>query len=148
MASSRSDLPERIASRTALVGVVGLGYVGLPLVRVFVEAGFRVLGFDADAAKVAELAAGRSYIGHIPSEWIAAGGRNRRVEATARGIAAALRPGQLVVLESTTYPGTTRKRVLPLLEASGLQQGRDFFLAYSPEREDPGNARYSAGTIP
>src|SRR3972149_1346886 len=83
MAIPRSDLAERIASRTALVGVVGLGYVGLPLVRVFVEAGFRVLGFDSDAAKVAELAAGRSYIGHIPSEWITAAVRDGRFAATA-----------------------------------------------------------------
>jgi len=182
MASPSSELERRIESRTALVGVVGLGYVGLPLVRVFVDAGFRVLGFDSDAAKVAKLRGGESYIGHLASEWIARSVADERFEATAdmarlaepdailicvptplaegnkpdlqyieattRQIALGLRPGQLVVLESTTYPGTTRKVVLPILESSGLQHGRDFFLAYSPEREDPGNAKYSTGTIP
>jgi UDP-N-acetyl-D-glucosamine dehydrogenase len=182
MASPAEELSSKIASRSALVGVVGLGYVGLPLVRVFVEADFRVLGFDTDAAKVARLARGESYIGHLPSEWIARAVGDERfsatadmtrlaepdailicvptplkngrepdlqfVEATAQQIAATLRPGQLVVLESTTYPGTTRDVVLPILASSGLASGRDFFLAYSPEREDPGNPNFSAGTIP
>jgi len=95
MAPSASDFAQRILSRTAVVGVVGLGYVGLPLVRVFVEAGFRVLGFDTDAAKVAQLAAGRSYISHIPSEWITAPVRDGRFEATADRARLAERGAQL-----------------------------------------------------
>jgi UDP-N-acetyl-D-glucosamine dehydrogenase len=176
------SLEEQIRSRSALVGIVGLGYVGLPLARVFVDAGFRVLGFDADAAKIDELLAGHSYIGDVPSEWIAnsLGSGNftatadlsrlrepdailicvptplsddrepdlQYVEATARRIAVTLRPGQLIVLESTTYPGTTRNIVLPILASGGLAVGRDFFLAYSPERVDPGNSRNTAATIP
>lgn len=171
-----------LADHSACVGIIGLGYVGLPLVRAFVSAGFRTLGFDTDAAKVARLSAGESYIGHIPSAWIDECVRNGRfsptadmarlaeadallicvptplngsrepdlsyVESTARQIAATLRPGQLIVLESTTYPGTTRDIVLPILQQCGLSIGRDFFLAYSPEREDPGNARFAAANIP
>lgn len=162
--------------------MIGLGYVGLPLVRTFVEAGFTCLGFDLDARKVAKLAAGESYIGHLPSELIAsivqsgkfsATSDMRRmseadvilicvptplsdsrdpdlsyVENTAHSIAKVLRPGQLIVLESTTYPGTTRQIVLPILEASGLELRSQFFLAYSPEREDPGNPNFSTQRIP
>lgn len=176
------SLASMLAARNALVGVVGLGYVGLPLVQAFAAAGFRTLGFDVDAAKIERLRAGQSYIGHIPSQQIAelvAAGRFDAtddlerldepdailicvptpltpsrdpdlsfVEQTTQAIARRLRPGQLVVLESTTYPGTTREVVLPILETSGLTAGRDFFLAYSPEREDPGNPRHSAPSIP
>jgi UDP-N-acetyl-D-glucosamine dehydrogenase len=171
----------RIASGAARVGVIGLGYVGLPLARAFVERGLPVLGFDVDAAEVGALARGASYIGHIPDEAVArmrAGGfeptdRFDRLDEpdaviicvptpltdarepdltyvvrSAEAIARRLRPGQLVVLESTTYPGTTREVVRPILESSGLRAGADVFLAYSPEREDPGNPRYSAPTIP
>ncbi len=175
-------LEQRIQDKTAVIGVVGLGYVGLPLIRAFIGAGFRTVGFDVDDGKVQSLLAGQSYIEHIPSAWIAecvASGRfeptsdMRRmreadallicvptplsesrdpdlqyVEGTARQIAAVLRPGQLIVLESTTYPGTTRDVVLPILAAAGLRVGEDFFLAFSPEREDPGNAAYTAQTIP
>jgi UDP-N-acetyl-D-glucosamine dehydrogenase len=175
------SLEEKIRSRSALVGVVGLGYVGLPLVRVFVEAGFHVLGFDTDDAKIDELRFGRSYIGDVPTEWLApkvASGEfaatadmarlaepdailicvptpiddNRvpdlqYVEVTAQQIAAVLRSGQLIVLESTTYPGTTRNVVLPILAANGRAVGRDFFLAYSPERVDPGNPQHTAANI-
>ena len=175
-------LTDAIARRSAKVGIVGLGYVGLPLVRAFVEAGFPTIGFDVDERKVQQLQAGQSYIKHLPAEWIGQCVRSGAfvptadmerlsepdailicvptpltdsrdpdliyIETTARQIAAALRPGQLIVLESTTYPGTTRKVVLPVLEESGLRVGRDFFLAYSPEREDPGNAEYSAQRIP
>jgi UDP-N-acetyl-D-glucosamine dehydrogenase len=183
MAQSVFDsLLQRITSRDAVVGVIGLGYVGLPLIDAFVSKGVRALGFDVDAAKVELLNAGRSYIRHISSEkvagWRAASlfdattdmTRLREadallicvptplsesrdpdlsyVEGTARSIAANLRAGQLVVLESTTYPTTTRDVVLPILEAGGLRAGRDFFLAYSPEREDPGNPHYSAARIP
>ena len=177
----RARLLAAIEGRAALVGIIGLGYVGLPLARAFADAGYRVLGFDTDPAKVEKLAGGRSYIGHIADDSIAAmvargfeaTGRFDRlgeadavvicvptpltdardpdlgyVVASARAIAATLRPGQLVVLESTTYPGTTRDVVLPILEAGGLRCGSDFFLAFSPEREDPGNPTYSAPTIP
>lgn len=177
-----TKLRDAIANKTAIIGVVGLGYVGLPLIRAFVDAGFQTIGFDVDQKKIAHLAAGRSYIEHIPSEWIAAcvsGGRFvptddmsrlrepdailicvptplnpsrdpdlQFVEGTARQIARCLRPGQLVVLESTTYPGTTRDVVLPVLSAGGLRVGQDFFLAFSPEREDPGNPDFSAQNIP
>ena len=171
-------LLERILAREARVGVIGLGYVGLPLVRATVEAGFRVLGFDIDAEKVAQLNAGRSYIRHISSEMIAAvreGGhfeatddfalvrevdvllacvptpltRHREpdlsfVVGTAEAIAPYLRPGQLFVLESTTYPGTTEEVVKPILARSGVE----VFIAYSPEREDPGNIDFGTSAIP
>lgn len=175
-------LQEKLLQRTAKVGVIGLGYVGLPLLQAFIKGGFQTIGFDIDVAKIAQLRAGRSYIKHIPSEWIAAWLRDERftatddmqqladadaivicvptplnesrdpdlsyIESTATYISRALRPGQLIVLESTTYPGTTRDVVLPILRRSGLQLGVDFFLAFSPEREDPGNAHYSASRIP
>ena len=171
-----------IGGRTARVGVIGLGYVGLPLVELFANGGLPVLGLDIDPAKVEHLRAGRSYIGHIASERVAALrdggrfdatddfarlaeldaivicvptplGRHREpdlsaVVGTGRAVGRYLRPGQLVVLESTTYPGTTRDVLRPELEAGGLAAGRDFFLAYSPEREDPGNPRFSARDIP
>ncbi len=172
----------RVAGRTATIGIVGLGYVGLPLARAATAAGFRVLGFDIDPAKVATLNAGGSYIGHIPPDAVAAmraGGGfeasaafERLAEAdailicvptplgihrepdlsfvtgTSEAIARSLRPGQLVVLESTTYPGTTREVVRPILERGGLRSGDGFFLAYSPEREDPGNAEFGTAAIP
>ena len=171
-----------IENRTAAVGVIGLGYVGLPLVRIFLKAGFPVVGFDVDQRKVDALHAGKSYIRHIPESDVKAmleTGRFRAtaemsdlkkvqaivvcvptpltinrepdmtyVEGTSRKIAETLQPGQLVILESTTYPGTTRSVMLPILEASGLKAGKDFFLGYSPEREDPGNPNFSAANIP
>ena len=177
-----SSLEQAIQNKTASLGVIGLGYVGLPLIRAFIGVGFRTLGFDVDRSKVDQLLAGKSYIKHIAAEWIArhvADGQfmptadMRRlcepdallicvptplnesrdpdltyIEQTAEQIAAVLRPGQLVVLESTTYPGTTREVVLPILAKRGLQAGRDFFLAFSPEREDPGNPNYTAERIP
>ncbi|MGI8979537.1 MAG: nucleotide sugar dehydrogenase [Pirellulaceae bacterium] len=194
MSGHLENLHSRIQSKSAVVGIIGLGYVGLPLVKTFIDAGFRCLGFDCDATKVERLQRGESYIAHLPGEWISgciASGRFEPtadmsrlaeadcilicvptpltdsrdpdlsyVEQTARQIAAVLRPGQLVVLESTTYPGTTRDIVLPLLASGGRkppdtslfgntpQLGRDFFLAYSPEREDPGNASFSTSRIP
>jgi len=178
---SRALLAGRIADRTAQVGIIGLGYVGLPLARAFAAKGISVLGFDVDRAKIASLERCESYIKHLTDSAL----REMRgngfeatddfqrlgapdvviicvptpltetrdpdlsyVESSARAIAARLRPGQLVVLESTTYPSTTRDVVLPILEGSGLACGRDFFLAYSPEREDPGNPEFSAPTIP
>jgi UDP-N-acetyl-D-glucosamine dehydrogenase len=175
-------LLDRIESKQARVGIMGMGYVGLPLVREFARAGFRVVGFDIDERKVSQLNAGRSYIKHIPASLIkelVASGRfaattdmsrlrdadailicvptpltimrepdMRFVVGTAQTIARTLRRGQLVVLESTTYPGTTREVVLPILEATGKRVERDFFLAFSPEREDPGRTDHTTGTIP
>jgi UDP-N-acetyl-D-glucosamine dehydrogenase len=175
-------LQARIEGGTATVGVIGMGYVGLPLAIAFCEAGCPVLAFDLDPAKVDALREGRSYIKHVDPARIAPQVEARRldatadlarlaepdilvicvptplsrhlepdlafVEATTRAIAATLRKGQLVILESTTYPGTTREVMQPILEASGLSAGRDFFLAYSPEREDPGNPTYSTTQIP
>jgi UDP-N-acetyl-D-glucosamine dehydrogenase len=181
--SSRADLRllERICSRTATVGIIGLGYVGLPLAQALSQAGFGVLGFDIDPDKVDRLSAGQSYIGHISPatiEEMLAGGfaatsdfaRLDEPDAilvcvptpltdarepdlsfvvnSVRAVAHRLRRGQLIVLESTTYPGTTREVALPLLEESGLKAGEDFFLAFSPEREDPGNPTYTGRTIP
>ena len=175
-------LKRHIERRQCTVGVIGLGYVGLPLVMRFVEGGFRALGFDVDPSKVERLNAGESYIQQIGSDRVERVVRSGRlqvttdfdglgkadallicvptpltrhrepdlqyVERTADAVASTLRPGHLVCLESTTYPGTTEEIVLPRLARTGLTVGRDFFLAYSPEREDPGNARYSTATIP
>jgi UDP-N-acetyl-D-glucosamine dehydrogenase len=181
-----NELKQKILSRQAWVGVIGLGYVGLPLVLRFVQKGFRVLGFDTDPQKVASLNAGHSYIQHIPSDQIAASlerdnagpgfaatsnldrlgepdvllicvptplNRHREpyldfVEQSARAIAKTLRRGQMISLESTTYPGTTDEIVLPVLASSGMQVGKDFFLVFSPEREDPGNATYGVQNTP
>ena len=179
--SLHQTLLAKIQSAAVGVGIIGLGYVGLPLARAFSERGIAVLGFDVDPIKVARLERGESYIGHITDLSIRQM-RAQRFEATVdfqrldepdvviicvptpltdsrdpdlsyivnstKAIAARLRPGQLVVLESTTYPGTTRDVVLPLLAADGLKPGVDFFLAFSPEREDPGNPQFSAPTIP
>jgi UDP-N-acetyl-D-glucosamine dehydrogenase len=177
-----SEITARIADRSAVVGIIGQGYVGLPLALVFEEAGFTVIGFDVDPGKIERLERGESYIRHIGSERVAAAvqrgrftattnfdglsgcdailicvptplGRHREpdlsyVHDTADEIAKRLRPGQLVVLESTTYPGTTDEEVLPRLEASGLRCPDDFLLAFSPEREDPGNERFNTKSIP
>ncbi len=172
----------KIGSGKAIVGVVGLGYVGLPLVQEFARAGCQVIGFDVDAGKVKSLKAGRSYIEHIPSSAIVSLIRSgqfeptdnfdrlkepdcilicvptpltkqrepdmKYVESTAQAIAQRLRKDQLIVLESTTYPGTTREVVEPILAQSGLQVGRDYYLAFSPEREDPGRKSHTTRTIP
>jgi UDP-N-acetyl-D-glucosamine dehydrogenase len=172
----------KIESFDAVAGIIGLGYVGLPLAHAAARAGFLTIGFDIDAEKVARLSGGESYIGAVASEDIAglvAQGRFRAtsdfaelaacdvivicvptplskqrepdlsfVVKTARTIAKHLRKGQLVVLESTTWPGTTEEVVKPILEEGGLKSGTDFFLAFSPEREDPGNARFRTVTIP
>ena len=172
----------RFRDRSARIGVIGLGYVGLPLARTIAERGFSVLGFDLDPAKVERLNAGQSYIRHISGDSIAALRRAGRLAATGEvsrlaevdaillcvptpltrqrepdlgfivrtteSVAPHLRRGQLIVLESTTYPGTTREVMRPILERSGLRSGTDFFLAYSPEREDPGNPEFATGDIP
>lgn len=176
------QLMAKIELKSAKVGVVGLGYVGLPLIDAFTRGGFTALGFDVDQAKIDALSKGESYIAHIPSQKIQTWLDEDKFEATAdmarlseadvvlicvptplsdsrdpdlsyvtgttEFIAKALRPGQLVVLESTTYPGTTRDVMLPILAKSGLEAGKDYFLAYSPEREDPGNPDFSANSIP
>ncbi|MGC9453978.1 MAG: nucleotide sugar dehydrogenase [Phycisphaerae bacterium] len=176
------ELVEKIRNKQAVIGVIGLGYVGLPLVREFTGSGMKVIGFDVDDEKVQALSAGRSYIEHIPSEEVKRmvdGGLFQAtsdfdrlgepdcilicvptpltkmrepdityVESTTREVARRLRKGQLVVLESTTYPGTTEEVMLPILAESGLKVGEDFYLAYSPEREDPGRKDYSTRTIP
>ena len=181
MTDAFAPLLDRIRRRTARVGVIGLGYVGLPLTRAFAGAGFNVLGFDVDVRKVEKLSAGRSYIKQIPDSAIAQM-REQGFEATDRfdrlgevdcilicvptpltearepdltyvinsthAIAGQLRRSQLVILESTTYPSTTRADVLPILERTGLKVGRDYFLAFSPEREDPGNSAHSVHNIP
>lgn len=181
-----SALQARITSRTARVGVIGLGYVGLPLLAVFHKAGFSVLGFEIDPKKVEMLKRGESYLKHLgedlvsnmlppksaPGKFDATTDLSRLaecdviiscvptplgkhlepdlsyVENCADDIAKTLRPGQLIVLESTTYPRTTREILLPRLEAKGLVCGRDFFLAFSPEREDPGRRDHTTETIP
>jgi UDP-N-acetyl-D-glucosamine dehydrogenase len=157
------SLLKKIEAKQAVIGVIGLGYVGLPLVREFTRAGMKVVGFDIDPFKIKSLHAGRSYIEHIPSQvvkdMLATGlfdatadfdrlcepdsiiicvptplTKQREpdmtyIERTAEAISPRLRKGQLVVLESTTYPGTTREVVLPILEKSGLKVGKDFYLA-------------------
>ncbi|HEY1750148.1 MAG TPA: nucleotide sugar dehydrogenase [Caulobacteraceae bacterium] len=181
-ANPAEDLTARLAARSACVGVLGLGYVGLPLAAAAGRAGFRTIGFDIDPQKAERLNRADSYIDAVPSaelERLIAERRFRAtddfaclsdcdvvaicvptpltrqrepdlsyVEATVRSVALTLRPGQLIVLESTTYPGTTREVVKPLLEAGGLKSGRDFFLAFSPEREDPGNPDFETRSIP
>ena len=176
------NLLRAIKEKRAQVGIIGLGYVGLPLAAAFQEAGYNVIGFDVDPEKVESLQAGKSFIRHIDSQVVAQmveSGRFRAttdfsdlsaVEAilicvptpltryrepdmtyvlgTTKSIAQHLRAGQLVVLESTTYPGTTVELLRPILERDGLKSGSDFFLAYSPEREDPGNPKFSTTAIP
>jgi UDP-N-acetyl-D-glucosamine dehydrogenase len=182
LAPTKSDLFERITDRTAVAGVIGLGYVGLPLAAAIARAGFRTIGFDIDPAKPDLLRSGSSYIDSVSSQELtclvskgrldastdftklAASDviaicvptpltRHREpdlsfVEATTRTIAKYLRHGQLIILESTTWPGTTEEILKPILESTGLCSGTDFFLAYSPEREDPGNSRFTTATIP
>jgi len=176
------NLSEKIASRSAVVGVIGLGYVGLPLLAAFHRAGFSVIGFDVDPKKITALRKGENYLQHLGqtlvSDMLAAGrfdvtadfarladadailicvptplGKHLEpdlsyVERTASDISKTLRPGQLIVLESTTYPRTTRDIVLPRLVETGLKCGQDFFLAFSPERENPGSKDFSTTTIP
>jgi UDP-N-acetyl-D-glucosamine dehydrogenase len=178
----KKQLMDAIEARRAAVGIVGLGYVGLPLMLSFSEAGFPVVGFDIDGDRVARIARGESYIKHLGEDRVrsaVARGRfhattdfdalgqvdailvavptpltrqrepdMRYIVSTSNEIAPRLRRGQLVVLESTTYPGTTDEVVRPILEAGKLRCGRDFFLAYSPEREDPGNRSWETRTIP
>jgi UDP-N-acetyl-D-glucosamine dehydrogenase len=180
--TNKQRLLSLIEQRDAMVGIIGQGYVGLPLALTFAESGFRVIGFDVDPAKVAGLSRGESHIRHVGAERVGeavdAGrfsatsdfarlgecdailicvptplGKHREpdmsyVHGTARAVLEHLRPGQLVVLESTTYPGTTDEELRDMLEQSGLSTPADFFLAFSPEREDPGNPAFTTADIP
>ncbi len=175
-------LLQRIARREARCGVIGLGYVGLPLAVEIASQGFAVTGYDVSSRVVDDVNAGRSHIGDVTDAVLAPLVRAGRLGATTdaaqlggcdtvsicvptplsktrdpdvsyvlaatEAVAAALRPGQLIILESTTYPGTTRELVQPRLEAAGLRAGRDFFLCFSPERVDPGNARWAVRNTP
>lgn len=175
-------LRSKIENGTATVGVIGLGYVGLPLLRAFFRAGFPVIGFDIDQAKIDALRGGVNYLKHLGEEFVREMSGSGRfaatadfgrlgeadvviscvptplgphlepdlsfVEKSADAIARTLRPGQLIVLESSTYPGTTRDVMLPRFQARGLKCGEDFYLAYSPEREDPGRRDHNTQTIP
>jgi UDP-N-acetyl-D-glucosamine dehydrogenase len=173
-------LEDKIQSRKAVVGVIGLGYVGLPLALRFAKENFRVLGFDIDRAKTEKLAKGISYIKHIRAAEIRSAldrftptsdmerlcepdaliicvptplNRQREpdltyVKNTSKEIAGRLRKWQIISLESTTYPGTTREVLLPILEKTGMRVGKDFFLVFSPEREDPGNPDFTTSKIP
>jgi UDP-N-acetyl-D-glucosamine dehydrogenase len=176
------DWAKKIKEKQLTVGVLGLGYVGLPLAGEFASAGLKVVGFDIDDKKVRTLNSGRSIIKHVPHsriKQIVKAGRFKATSNMARlknvdtilvcvptpltrnrepdmqfiiksseTIAKYLQRGQLIILESTTYPGTTREIMVPILQSSGLKAGKDFHLAYSPEREDPGNKDFSTGTIP
>jgi UDP-N-acetyl-D-glucosamine dehydrogenase len=178
--SPRPAFEERIESREANIGVVGLGYAGLPLALEFAEAGFRVCGIDFDEERVRAVREGTSYLVDVPADrYASAGGRVTAVSdysaiagldalticvptplsktrtpdisyvvAAAESVAEHLRPGQLIVLQSTTYPGTTEEIVLPILERSGLRVGQDYFLGYAPERVDPGNDEYTLRNTP
>jgi UDP-N-acetyl-D-glucosamine dehydrogenase len=182
MLSTAAQLLERINARRARVGVVGLGYVGLPLLTEFARSGFHTVGIDLDARKITAIEAGRSYIPDVPSsdvaEMVAAGRMTATTDfgvvaeldtinicvptplrktkdpdmsyivSAVEAIAAHLHRGMLIVLESTTYPGTTEELVQPLLERTGLRAGVDFFLAFSPERVDPGNGVYTTRNVP
>jgi UDP-N-acetyl-D-glucosamine dehydrogenase len=181
--TSVQQLVEKIKTRDAVIGICGLGYVGLPLATAFNRVGFKVIGFDIDAAKIEKLIAGESYIKHIDFKRLKASYEEGRflpttdfgkvpeadalliavptplnkfrepdltpVENTCRQIVqGGLRKDQLIVLESSTYPGTTDDICKPILESTGLKAGTDFYLAYSPEREDPGNPKFETRTIP
>ncbi|MBW8002285.1 MAG: nucleotide sugar dehydrogenase [Planctomycetes bacterium] len=177
-----TEWERKIKDKKVVVGILGLGYVGLPLVREFASAGLRVVGFDIDEKKVRTLNSGRSIIKHVPHSQVKQMVNKGLFKATtnmaklktvdavlvcvptpltkkrepdmrfiissSKTISKYLQRGQLIVFESTTYPGTTRELVLPILEKSGLKAGKDFHLAYSPEREDPGNKNFSTKTIP
>jgi UDP-N-acetyl-D-glucosamine dehydrogenase len=181
LTSNFQSLTQKILRREAVVGVVGMGYVGLPLSDAFCSAGFPVIGFDLDEVRLAALDRGASYLSHFDDARVAVM-RERGFAATsapdvlaradavlicvptpitshhapdlshvveaAETLAAVLRPGQLVVLESTTFPGATVEVLKPILERSGLRAGRDFALAYSPEREDPGNHAFTTASTP
>jgi len=177
----KQQLLDKLNNKDAVIGIVGLGYVGLPLVLRYAEVGYKVVGFDIDQSKIDHIAQGKSYIEHIPASAINAA-VDRGFEATTDFTRASdvdalilcvptplnkyrepdlsfvldttdslvpyLRPGQVMSLESTTYPGTTDEELLPRIESRGFKVGEDVFLVYSPEREDPGNPNFTTRTIP
>ena len=180
--ATATALEEKIRNRTARVGIIGLGYVGLPLAMEFAKAGFSVTGIDIQPSKVSQLNRGESYVQDVPTDtlkkWVS-GGKFRAtsdfsvistldtiniavptplrktrdpdmsyIVSACQETAKYLGPGKLVILESTTYPGTTDELVLPMLEAPGWKVGEDFFLCFSPERVDPGNAQFQTANIP
>jgi UDP-N-acetyl-D-glucosamine dehydrogenase len=180
--ATAAELLKKIESKTATVGIVGLGYVGLPLSHACLKAGYKVVGFDIDQRKIDAIKAGKPYIVHLGQDFFdylksndgflgtadpkdlqkadailicvpTPLGHHREPDLTyvidsTKLVAKVLRKGQLVTLESTTYPGTTRDEMGPILDATGLKRNEDYFLAYSPEREDPGNPNFSASVIP
>lgn len=180
MLTPKTQLLENLKSHKSIIGIVGLGYVGLPLLLRFAEVGFQVLGFDIDEKKIEKLNSGRSYIAHISGESISAAQKKfvatsdfkrareadvliicvptplnkyrepdlSYVTGTMEALVPHLRKGQLVSLESTTYPGTTDEELKPRIEKQGFKVGEDIFLVFSPEREDPGNEKYKTQTIP
>lgn len=182
MTSASAELRSKIENKTATIGIVGMGYVGLPLAVAVFDAGYPVIGFDVDDKKIEHLDNGTPYLEHLGSDFARDFAESDRFVGTTdasilanadiislcvptplgshnepdltyvldstRAVAKILRKGQLVVLESTTYPGTTRDEMLPILEESGLKHGEDFFLAYSPEREDPGRKSETTQSIP
>jgi len=177
-----NEIINNIKTKKIVIGIVGLGYVGLPLAREFLYAGFRVIGFDVDEQKVGKIKSKQSYIKHIENDFLKKYVNNGKLTATSDfskmayvdvviicvptplgihyepnmefvknttlEISKYLKKGQIIILESTTYPGTTEEELLPILKMSGLQVGKDFFLGYSPEREDPGNKNYNTKKIP
>jgi len=179
---ARTKLLKMIEDQSAVVGIIGLGYVGLPLAIHFGQKGFKIIGFDLDTRKIDKLLHGESYIKHIPAEPINEMINQKKFDVTidfsrlseadcilicvptpltdkmepdlsyllktSKTISKNLRNGQLIILESTTYPGTTEEMILPKLETKNMKVGRDFFLAFSPEREDPGNKQFSATNTP
>ena len=181
MSGIKQSSVDKFKRKEALIGIVGLGYVGLPLMLRYNAIGFRVLGIDIDEAKVSRLNAGQSYIEHISAQKVQSA-RQSGFEATSafervsecdalilcvptplnkyrepdmsfvinttEAIKPYLREGQVVSLESTTYPGTTEEELLPRVEGGGLKVGENIFLVYSPEREDPGNPNFETRTIP
>ena len=182
MSKRALDLERKIKNKKARIAIIGMGYVGLPLVKLFLSKGFEVLGFDIDEKKVKMLNQGKSYIKHVTTEELKGFIKDKMFQATAdfqslsgadvviicvptpldphknpdlsfvlnttETISQYLKEGQLIILESTTYPGTTEEKVLPIVEAGGLKTGQDFFLAYSPERENPGDKVFTTDKIP
>jgi len=180
--STHLNLLDKIKKREAVVGIIGLGYVGLPLAIHFGQSGFNIIGFDVDTRKIDMLLQGKSYIKHIKMEQVNDKIKERKLEVTVdfnrlseadcilicvptpltdkmepdlsyvldttKSISENLREGQLIILESTTYPGTTEELIMPRLETKDVKVGQNYFLAYSPEREDPGNKEYNAANIP
>ncbi len=179
--SHQRDLIDKLLDKTAVIGIIGLGYVGLPLALRYSEAGYCVLGFDIDPGKPEQIALGKTYFQHIPDDRVKTAvdaglsattdfrrvievdaliicvptplKENREpdisfVTNTIETVTPYLQPGQVISLESTTYPGTTEEELRPRLEQAGFTMGDDFFLVYSPEREDPGNAQFTTQTIP